>query len=31
MAPAALPRLLIARLPFHYGWVILACVCCAGL
>jgi MFS transporter, OFA family, oxalate/formate antiporter len=22
--------LLIARLPFFYGWVILACVCCAG-
>ncbi|MBI3516326.1 MAG: MFS transporter, partial [Proteobacteria bacterium] len=30
MAPAPLPRLLIARLPFHYGWLILACVCCAG-
>ena len=26
----ALPTLLIARLPFFYGWVILACVCCAG-
>ena len=25
-----LPALLIARLPFFYGWVILACVCCAG-
>jgi MFS family permease len=25
-----LPGLLIARLPFFYGWVILACVCCAG-
>jgi sugar phosphate permease len=24
------PSLLIARLPFFYGWVILACVCCAG-
>jgi sugar phosphate permease len=23
--------LLIARLPFFYGWVILACVCCAAL
>jgi len=22
--------LLMARLPFFYGWVILACVCCAG-
>src|SRR5690349_8765433 len=21
---------LISRLPFFYGWVILACVCCAG-
>ena len=21
---------LAARLPFHYGWVILACVCAAG-
>jgi OFA family oxalate/formate antiporter-like MFS transporter len=26
----ALPRLLIRRLPFFYGWVILACACCAG-
>ena len=26
-----IPRLLIPRLPFFYGWVILACVCCAGL
>lgn len=26
-----LPRLLIPRLPFFYGWIILACVCCAGL
>lgn len=25
-----LPRLLIDRLPFFYGWVVLACVCCAG-
>ncbi|HEX6001498.1 MAG TPA: MFS transporter, partial [Hyphomicrobiaceae bacterium] len=23
-------RALLARLPFFYGWVILACVCCAG-
>ena len=22
---------LAARLPFHYGWVILACVCAAGV
>ncbi len=26
----ALPALLIARLPFFYGWIILACACCAG-
>src|SRR5262245_3132443 len=26
----ALPALLIARLPFFYGWVILACPCCAA-
>jgi MFS transporter, OFA family, oxalate/formate antiporter len=25
-----LATLLVARLPFFYGWVILACVCCAG-
>ena len=25
-----LPRLLIRRLPFFYGWVVLACACCAG-
>jgi len=25
-----LPRLLIARLPFFYGWIVLACICCAG-
>jgi sugar phosphate permease len=30
MSAQALPRLLIQRLPFFYGWVILACVCCAG-
>ena len=28
--PARLPLLLIPRLPFYYGWVILGCVCCAG-
>ena len=27
---SALPALLMARLPFFYGWIILACVCCAG-
>jgi sugar phosphate permease len=26
----ALPRLLARRLPFFYGWIILACACCAG-
>jgi OFA family oxalate/formate antiporter-like MFS transporter len=26
----ALPQLLARRLPFFYGWVILACLCCAG-
>jgi MFS transporter, OFA family, oxalate/formate antiporter len=25
-----LPQLLSARLPFFYGWVVLACLCCAG-
>ena len=25
-----LPRLLSGRLPFFYGWIILACLCCAG-
>jgi sugar phosphate permease len=27
---ASLPRLLSGRLPFYYGWIILACLCCAG-
>ena len=26
----ALPRALAAWLPFYYGWVVLACLCCAG-
>jgi sugar phosphate permease len=26
-----LPLWLIPRLPFFYGWIILACACCAGL
>jgi len=26
----ALPRALAARIPFYYGWVVLACLCCAG-
>jgi MFS transporter, OFA family, oxalate/formate antiporter len=29
-APQGLPRLLSARLPFYYGWIVLACLCCAG-
>jgi MFS transporter, OFA family, oxalate/formate antiporter len=28
--PSGLPRLLSARLPFYYGWIVLACLCCAG-
>jgi len=30
MPPSTVPRLLIARLPFYYGWLVLAAVCCAG-
>jgi len=30
MRPPLLPRLLAPRLPFFYGWVVLACVCLAG-
>lgn len=26
----ALPRLLSARVPFFYGWIVLASLCCAG-
>jgi sugar phosphate permease len=26
----ALPRALAARLPFYYGWIVLAGLCCAG-
>ncbi len=29
-ARPGLPRLLSARLPFYYGWIVLACLCCAG-
>jgi MFS family permease len=28
--PPLLPRLLAPRLPFFYGWVVLACLCLAG-
>ena len=30
MSSSAVPRRLIARLPFYYGWLVLAAVCCAG-
>jgi len=30
LSPPLLPRLLIPRLPFFYGWVVLGCVCLAG-
>jgi MFS family permease len=30
MSTPPLSRLLIPRLPFYYGWVILGCVCLAG-
>jgi OFA family oxalate/formate antiporter-like MFS transporter len=30
MTSQALPRRLVARLPFFYGWVVLGCICCAG-
>ncbi|HEY7248000.1 MAG TPA: MFS transporter [Xanthobacteraceae bacterium] len=29
-AGQALPRALAARLPFYYGWIVLASLCCAG-
>jgi MFS transporter, OFA family, oxalate/formate antiporter len=29
-AGPALPRLLSVRLPFFYGWIVLASLCCAG-
>src|SRR5438477_5222941 len=30
VVPPPLPRLIAARLPVFYGWVVLACLCCAG-
>jgi OFA family oxalate/formate antiporter-like MFS transporter len=27
----ALPTALAARLPFYYGWIVLAALCCAGV
>lgn len=29
-AGQALPRAIAARISFHYGWIVLACLCCAG-
>jgi OFA family oxalate/formate antiporter-like MFS transporter len=30
VSPPLLPRLLVPRLPFFYGWVVLGCLCLAG-
>jgi OFA family oxalate/formate antiporter-like MFS transporter len=30
MRPPLVPRLLVPRLPFFYGWVVLGCICLAG-
>jgi MFS transporter, OFA family, oxalate/formate antiporter len=30
MRPPLLARWLVPRLPFHYGWIVLACLCLAG-
>jgi len=30
MRPPLLPRLIVPRLPFFYGWIVLACICLAG-
>lgn len=30
MRAPLLPRLLVPRLPFFYGWVVLGCICLAG-
>src|SRR5215475_13588318 len=30
VTPPPLPRLIAGRLPVFYGWVVLACLCCAG-
>ena len=29
-ADRRLPRAVAARIPFYYGWIVLACLCCAG-
>ena len=28
--PQKLARALAARVPFYYGWIVVACLCCAG-
>jgi OFA family oxalate/formate antiporter-like MFS transporter len=30
MQAPLLPRLLVPRLPFFYGWIVLACICLSG-
>src|SRR5579884_4211752 len=30
LAAQRLPRVLAGRVPFFYGWIVLACLCCAG-
>ena len=30
MHSLVVPRLLVGRLPFFYGWIVLACICLAG-
>ena len=30
IVPPLVPRLIAARLPVFYGWVVLTCLCCAG-
>src|SRR6266404_117970 len=30
VVPPLVPRLLNARVPVFYGWIVLACLCCAG-
>jgi len=30
IVPPLVPRLVSARVPVSYGWIVLACLCCAG-
>jgi OFA family oxalate/formate antiporter-like MFS transporter len=30
MRPPLLPRLIVPRVPFFYGWIVLGCICLAG-